>query len=221
MLAAMMAGGRRFANRHDLLAGTLTVPAGVTSLNIVAAARGGDAGPNIVGGTHGGGGGGGGGAILNGALAVAPGDVVSVALVLSPTRWELRVNGGPIQATVVAGENASGFSDFRGAAGGAATLGGTTASGGGQQSASAGAKGNAGAVVAVGGGTLIGGAGGGAGNTISPSLTGGAGGDVGALFGVAATTHWGGGGAGYVAGASRLTSSTTSDPGATVFVVEY
>jgi hypothetical protein len=219
MLGAMMSGGRRFANRHDLLAGNLTVPAGVTSINLFAAASGGDAGANVVGGTWGGGGGGGGGAILNCAYTVAPGDIVSVALALSPTRWEMRVNGGAVQATISKGE-AAGASDPRGGFGGSATLIATTANGGAQQS-TPGAKGNAGQIVAAAGGTLIGGAGGGAGNTIAPSLAGGAGGDVGVLLGVAATTHWGGGGASYLSGASRLTSVTTSDIGTTFFFAEY
>lgn len=217
-LAAMVIGSRRFANRHDLLAGPLVVPAGVTALNILAAAPGGGVLPNTVGSpTTGAGGGGGGAAIINCTLAVAPGDIVDVDLPAGDTR-RLLLNGVG-QATVQAG-GTSNFTDPRGAAGGLASWGASFVPGGNGGTA-AGANGVSGHVLAVAGGTIIGGGGGGAGNTVAPPLAGGAGGSSGGYAGSDGVSFYGGGGAGYFSGATRLTASTTTSFGAFLFFAEW
>lgn len=221
-LAAMMTGGIRFANQHNLIAGNLTVPAGVTSLTVFASARGGAAGFATVSGNYGGGGGGGGAAVVGCAFSVTPGDTVNATF--STDFWEVQLNFSTTICRVFRGQDGTGMPDFRGAAGGSAYWDLTSASalGGGQQT-SAGVGGLAGAITTVAGGVIIGGGGGGAGNTISPSQSGGSGGQSGnGVAGATAVGNWGGGGAGWGSlGGSRLTGGTESSASTEIVSVRW
>jgi hypothetical protein len=200
MLAAMTADARRrYNNRVNLVAGGVspwTVPAGVTSVNVFAASRGGSA---IGGFNRGALGGGGGAAILNVPLTVTPGDLVYLALtdytfwlsydVTDSTGTLFQLETGRDAQSTTPGRGGSVFWQL-----------GVSAIGGEGYSSPNGKNGDNGAKTAVGAGWLLGGGGGGTGNTLFPAAQGGSGGSSGDFAGITDPTPAGGGGGGFFPG---------------------
>lgn len=230
-LAAMMAQGSRFANRHDLATGAFTVPGGVTTIWLVVAAQGGAAGPDNIGGTPGGGGGGG-GAILFVPYTVAPGQQyerisqTENTFPMQSTRWIVRLASSPFTALcqVVSGQPANNSGDNRGGAGGRVELGSQysfDALDGGLAGGFSSGDGGAGSSGVYGGGLAISGGGGGGGGLFSPVTLGGDGAAGGSYAGHIADLVYGGNGGGFMPGSRRLDASTVTDPGVNRFEVYY
>lgn len=222
-LGAMMAGGRAFRNQVNLIATTSwVVPSGVTSVMVLAQAKGGDAGPNIVqNGGQGGGGGGGGGAILYVPLTVTPGDTLittsgtNFIFPVASTYYETTAGNGSGPALFRVDEGAPGYAiDSRGGAGGDAWWyqGGTFHALQSNGGAGGGGAGGAGAQVTVSTGLIVSGGGGGGGNTVSPAAAGGNGGAAGSgSGGLVASSYWGGGGGGVLSSGSGRFGAGVAD----------
>jgi hypothetical protein len=232
MLAAMMAQGARFANRHDLSGGVFTVPSGVTTIWVVAAAKGGAAGPNTVqSGGNPGGGGGGGAAVLFVPFTVAAGEKYQViaqgqsGFPTDSTLWTVRLQTLPntLLCSVVEGFPAFG-GDNRGGGGGRVQFGTQYSFAfleGGLQGSAASGDGPDGSSGAFGDGVAMSGGGGGGGGAYSPVTLGGNGGAGGPYAGETGTTVYGGNGGGFNPGSRRLDASTVTNPGANRFEVYW
>jgi hypothetical protein len=203
MLAAMTTDARRrYNNRVNLLAGGVspwTVPAGVTSVNVFAAARGGSAVQAFLKGAVGGGGG---AAILNIPLTVTPADTLTVTFNDNTFwwSWDVADSTGTL-FTLETGRDAQGANAGTGGSvywlpGGF----GASAAGGTGYGTPNGRNGDNGARTAFGGGWLLGGGGGGNGNTLFPAAQGGSGGSSGDFAGITDPTPAGGGGGGFFPG---------------------
>lgn len=225
MLAAMARGARaQYANRVNLLSLPFfawQVPAGVTTVNVFAAASGGNVtmSPSNTGFM----GAGGGSAILNVPLTVTPGDTITAVQggVASASEQYVDYTVQDGTATTLFNlqhghdSHTSFSSPFIALDGRGGTVtweqGGTVTATGGAMSGSVGGAGGNGQKVACLGGWLISGGGGGRGGTTFPVQQGGKGGDAGDFAGILDTTPAGGGGGGYFPG-QYYRGNTTATP---------
>lgn len=225
LAAAMVASGRANRVTINVFSGSPTWTATFTgTVWITCIAPGGTHGGNTASGGLGGGGGGGGGYMGNVPLSVTSGDVVNAAYAAGTTSTVDVVNirrNGVLLGQVGAGLNASNYSDGRGTTGGGVSwtpLSVTLSPGLGGVSAA----GTDGASTLIGSAVFIAGGGGGGGNTVTPAVTGFSGGNAGTYYSAQMPVGvWGGGGAGFNPGASRLTSTTTTPVGAWQFFLEW
>lgn len=217
MLAAMARGARtQYANRVDLMsAGTWVVPAGVTSVNVFAATRGGTA-ASLAAWGYGAAAGGGGGAIYNCALTVIPGNTVGLTTNVLTHVKEFEITDTTAVAVlflIETGWNATGGGILEGGRGAQVEWrqGGTTATRGAAGSGAGGNGGN-GQRVTVAGGSILSGGGGGAPGLLVPQGTGGNGGASDTFAGISGNQPNGGAGGGLIPGQYALANSFTYVP---------
>ena len=229
MLAAMTADARRrFNNRVNLVAGGVspwTVPAGVTSVNVFAAATGGLALGWAGYGTNAGGGG---AAILNVPLTVIPGNVLTYSTSVWGSGWSAGVD-------LIVTDTTAAVELFRLGTGDAALTGTfpqpggggsvtwtqgtlTTANGGAGPGSTLSGNGSNGQKVALAGGWLLGGGGGGSGAILFPAGQGGTGGSSGDFLGIQDPSPAGGGGGGFIPGQYYIGNLGTGSSMAASFI---
>lgn len=232
MLAMMGVQRRRYRYRVNLLSGTYVVPAGVTTVNVLAYAQGGAAATGIAAGGIflGGMAGGGGGVIRNCTFTSTPGDTLTVTTTLgnpssdSHSIYTLTDGGGTV--CVLQGGHAALSASSAPGSGGDVTWsrGGSVTAAGGLGGTALQPAGSAGGTAAAAGGLLIAGGGGGRGGALYPAASGGAGGAADAYAGLPADGPDGGGGGGVFPGAMYITATSTQRPGtlpSAVFYVEH
>lgn len=218
MLAAMARGARtQYANRVDLMsAGTWVVPAGVTSVNVFAATRGGTA-ASLAAWGYGAAAGGGGGAIYDCALTVVPGNTLTLTPVLYSTFKQFQIEDATaitLLFTIETGWNAPGGGVLSGGNGAQVEWlqGGITTATRGAASSGAGGNGGNGQRVTVAGGSILSGGGGGAPGLLVPQGTGGNGGASDTFAGISGNQPNGGAGGGLIPGQYALANSFTYVP---------
>lgn len=218
MLAAMAVGNRaRFANRVDLMTvGTWVVPAGVTTVNVYAATRGGNA-ASLLGWGYGEAGGGGGGAILNCALTVTPGNTLTGTFSSLSLRGQFDVENTTTATSLFMLETgwtpvASGMIEGGDGAKVEWYQGGTTTALRGARGTGAGGVGGNGQRWAVAGGSILSGGGGGAPALLLPQGTGGSGGAADTFSGIAGNQPNGGGGGGFIPGQYSIANARSYVP---------
>lgn len=218
MLAAMARGARtQYANRVDLMsAGTWVVPAGVTSVNVFAATRGGTA-ASLAAWGYGAAAGGGGGAIYDCALTVIPGNTVGLTTNVLTHVKEFAITDTTAVAVlflIETGWNATGGGILEGGRGAQVEWrqGGITTAARGAAGSGAGGNGGNGQRVTVAGGSILSGGGGGAPGLLVPQGTGGNGGASDTFAGISGNQPNGGAGGGLIPGQYALANSFTYVP---------
>lgn len=214
MLAATMIGGPKYANRVDLTRNTAWTSTTSGTIYLTIATSGGAAGGNLPpSGNYGCGGAGGGGYVTGYPLTVSSG---------SSVLWQNASGSGIVTAAIsIDGSDAlrieygrdGSLSSSDGSPGASISLSsfGTLSGGnGGGSGGSLGVAGSPGQTYRSGTIFAVTGGGGGSGNTASPAATGGAGGAAGPFGSIAAIGIWGAAGNGYLPGANRLTTTTTT-----------